>query len=117
MPVSRRYAGESASPHSAPAVTEANLDAELLEPTLRRRRQLLGKGREHTVPHVDEDDPRRRGIDPPKLRSQRPGHEVGHCAGHLDTRGAGAHEHESQQIAVTPWVFLRLRLLERLQDS
>ena len=51
------------------AVSEPNLDAELLEPTLRRRRQRLGKRREHTVPHIDQDDPRRRGIDPPELRS------------------------------------------------
>jgi hypothetical protein len=99
------------------AVAEPNLDTELLKPTHRRRGERLGKRPEHPLSRVDEDDPRRRRIDPSKLRSQRPPHELGHRPRHLDTRGAGPHEHERQQIVVTLRVFLRFRLLERLQDS
>src|SRR5215813_2675512 len=98
------------------AVTEPNLDAELLEPTPRRRRQFLGKRREDTAPGVDEDDPRRRWIDSPELRSQRIAHELSQRTSHLHTRGAGAHEHEGQEIAVESRVFLGLRLFERQQN-
>src|SRR5262249_25035787 len=38
-------------------------------------------------------------------------------AGHLDARRAGANEHEGQQIAVTPRIFLGFGLLEGPQDA
>ena len=67
-------------------------------------------------PNVDQNDSGRARVYPPELRAKGGPHERGQRGGHLDASWSAAYQDESEQIAVSAWVFLGLRHFKCLED-
>ena len=74
-----------------------DLDAELLQRTLRVGRQVFGKARQHARTGLDQHDARLVRVDVAEVRRQRVARQLGDGAGEFDAGRAGADDDEGQQ--------------------
>src|SRR2546425_3510502 len=98
------------------ALSEPHLHTQPLQTRRRFRGETLRETAQNPLPHVDQNDSRRRRSGPPKFRAQRAAHQRADRGGKLHTGGAGPHQHERQEVPVAARVFLGLGLLEGAQD-
>jgi len=79
--------------------------------------QLLAEGGQDARAGLYQHDARAGGVDAPEVTHQHRAADVRDGAGHLHSRGHGAHHHEGEQRALTLGVQLVLRLLEGAEDA
>src|SRR6185295_3834777 len=99
------------------AMAEPYFDAQPLQPPLGGRRNVFSECPQDAISHIHKDHTGREWIDPSELGVQSGLHH--HCqrGGHLNPRRPGAHQDESQEVAVGARILFYLRALEGLEDA
>ena len=96
---------------------EQHLHTHLLEPPLRRDREIGRKCRQHPRPRFDEHDPRRRRIDLAEVSRQHVPRDLGQRPRQLDAGRPRAHDHEREQRHAPRRIGLALGRFVREQDA